>query len=67
MTGLKHEQQGDSRVFFVATMLVALELRRTHGIVFAVSFIDQFSPEVCRAAFKLALRSRHDSSGFPAV
>lgn len=67
MTGLEHEQQGDSRVFFVAKMLVALELQRTHGIVFAVSFLDQFPPEVCRAAFKLALRPRHDNSGFPAV
>lgn len=65
MTGTAHEQQDGSRVFYFAKMLVALELRRTHGIVFAAAFLDQFAPEVCRVAANLALRPGHDASGSP--
>lgn len=63
MTGLEHQRQGDSRAFYFAKMLVALELRRTHGIVFAAGFLELFAPEICQAAVKLALRSTHDNSG----
>lgn len=65
MTGPEHEQQEDSRVLYAAKMLIALELRRTHGIVFAAAFLDEFAPEVCKAAVKLAMRPRHGNNGFP--
>lgn len=65
MTGQEHEQRCDIRVFCFAKLLVALELRRTHGKVFAAAFLDQFAPEVTRAAVKLALHPRTDDSGSP--
>lgn len=41
---------------FFAKLLVALALRKTHGIVFAAAFLDEFESEIHLAATGASIR-----------
>ncbi len=43
---------------YFAKMLIALELRRTHGVVFAAFFLRQYESEIARAL--LTRQRSHD-------
>jgi hypothetical protein len=65
MTRPEQPADGDRLNVYLAELLVSQELLRTHGIIFAAEFMDQFAPEICVAATKLALRRAWDNSGNP--
>lgn len=58
MTTSIHDRKPDHCNDYFAKLLVALELRQTHGIVFAAAFLEQFSPEIGRAAYRAIQVSR---------
>lgn len=67
MTRPEQPTDRDRRDFYLAELLVAQELLRTHGIIFAEAFMEQFAPEIDIAATKLALRRAWIDSGSPTV
>lgn len=65
MTEPGRPMEGDRRDFYLAELLVSQELLRTHGIIFAAEFMEQFAPEIYIAATKLAVRRAWNDSGDP--
>lgn len=62
MRPLEEATDGDRPDVYFAELLVTEELLRTHGIIFAAGFIDQFAPEICVAAARLVLRRAGNDS-----
>lgn len=61
MTDPNHKQTTGVCDLYFAKLMVALELRRTHGVIFAAAFLDQFGSEIGRAASKGTQLSGHDN------
>lgn len=52
MTDTNQDRTPEHCEVYFARLMVALELRQTHGIIFATAFLDQFTPEIGRAAYR---------------
>jgi hypothetical protein len=53
-------------MFSFARLCLELELRRTHGVLFAATFLEDFEPEVRRAvSYSSAKRRRERNAGPP--
>lgn len=65
MTRPEQPTDGNRVDVYLAEFLVSEELLRTHGIIFAAEFMEQFAPEIYVAATQLALPRAWDGSGNP--
>ena len=65
MTRAEQPENDDRPDIYLAEFLVSQELLRTHGIIFAAEFMEQFAPEIHVAVAKLALRRAWSDSSNP--
>lgn len=61
----KQLASGENLDFDFAELLVSQELLRSHGIVFAAEFLEQFATEICLAACRLAQRRQWNDDNMP--